>query len=768
MKKIISLITASLMLLTVASCGKTLPEETSVTASDAEKFITDRIGAVPEGVIVGDAETAGAYGVDMSDFEDEGYIVRTVDDKTLVFGKTDDGLDRAARYYVNHVYGSDVPADKTYGEGDRVESFTVCGRDISGYVIIVTAEHPEGSYPESTNYAASELSSVIKQATGETVPVVEDAGDRPYIRLTCDGSGDNGEEGFTVTVTDEGNIEILGGIKRGCLYAVYDIAEKWLGMRFVTVDYTYIYEQDHVNITTADSYSDAPGIALRNPYCATLNKGFTGFAEDSDFSAKNKLHTNTGAARFGYTPVMTANHGLYEFWECAASDPNPCTSDEELFDLVIQTIRTKLETAKTDGTYYNGDYYHVNLGQNDTNTFCHCDKCEAVAAEEGSYGGVYARYVKAIADTFAEEYPEVRFCMLAYWGTEKAPKVTKLPDNVYVTYCITGSCYCGPMDGSDCREGRTGNSGFTVEEERENLLGWNEVTDNLTVWIYYFSYSLSTPKNVMLHMYKDIQYLYGLGVRDLFVEFEHTVFSYDIPGTWLLSKLLWDPHMSEDEFISLRDEIMWLTYGDGYDIIIDQLYVYDRMFPCEDSNNWGTAFDYEIAGAEAEYLLLAFGEAERLADCARAERNVQLISAHAKYNVLCGLYRKMYLNGTDEEKAQYDSLRYNLRDFLLVGRIADNEAVFLAVFRHPLTFLLLHHFVIHARLFRPIVRNDITAESGLVIAGAGFGHPAVVPAVVLLQAVVVHCFLRAVAAVRALEVHILETVNFPHHGIHGA
>ena len=497
------------------------------------------------------------------------------------------------------------------------------------------------------------------------MPVVDDAGDKPYIRLTCDGSDDNGEEGFTVTVTDEGNVEILGGLKRGCLYAVYDIAEKWLGMRFVTYDYTYIYEQDAVAITADDSYSDAPGIGLRNPYCATLNAGFTGFAEKGEFAVKNKLHTNASAVQFGYTPVMTANHGLYKYWECQASDKNPCTSDEELFEQVIYNIRTELEAAKTSGALYAGDYYHVNLGQNDTNVFCHCTDCKAVAAEEGSYGGVYARYVKAIADTFAEEYPQVIFCMLAYWGTEVAPKVTKLPDNVYVTYCITGSCYCGPMDGSECDPDRTGNSGYTVAEERENLLGWNEVTDNLTVWIYYFAYSLSTPKNVMLHMYKDIQYLYDLGVRDLFVEFEHTAFSYDIPGTWLLSKLLWDPLMSEDEFNALREEIMWLTYGDGYELILDQLSVYDKMFPCEDSNSWGTAFDYAIAGAEGDYLLWVFDEAERLADSTRTERNVRLISAHAKYNVLCGRYNSMYVNGTDEEKAAFDTLRYELRDLLV-------------------------------------------------------------------------------------------------------
>ena len=668
MKRIISIAFAAVMLISAVSCGRYDMTDTSATASAAEQFVTDRLGEVPDDVVIGDAQAAASYGVDMSDFDDEGYIVRTVGDKTLVFGKNDDGLDRAARYYVNYVYGNSVPVDVVYGEGARVENFTICGRDISEYVITVTSDHPEGSYSESTAYAATELSSVINQATGAMVPVVEDAGDRPYIRLTCDGSGDNGEEGFAVTVTDEGNIEILGGIKRGCLYAVYDIAEKWLGMRFVTYDYTYIYEQDLVAITTEDSYSDAPGMILRYPYNASLNPGYQGFSVYPEFGVKNKLNGNTNAAKFGYTPVITANHGLYKYWKTDAAAENPCMTDEELNDAVVENIRKELESAKASGVLYKGNYYHVNLGQNDNNVFCKCDECRAVAREEGSWSGPLVRLVKRIADTFAEEYPEARFGILAYWGTEKPCTVTKLPDNAFVTYCITGSCYCGPMDGSECRPERTGLSKFTVEEERTNLLGWNEVTDNLKLWYYYFSDNISTPTNVLRNMYTDFRYLYGLGVREMFVEFEHTVFSYDVPGSWLLSKLMWDPEMTEDEFLALRDEILQITYGDGYGYILENTEIYDSLLECSDRTFWGADLDIEKVKVQSEYLIHLMNKAQSLADCARAENNVKLIKVHVLYNAVCAYYDDYKINGTEEQKALYDSIMAELQDILIGSR----------------------------------------------------------------------------------------------------
>ena len=136
--------------------------------------------------------------------------------------------------------------------------------------------------------------------------------------------------------------------------------------------------------------------------------------------------------------------------------------------------------------------------------------------------------------------------------------------------------------------------------------------------------------------------------------------------------------MSEEEFESLRDEIMRLTYGDGYKLLVDQLSVYDRMFPCEDSDSWGTAFDYEIAGSEGEYLLWVFDEAERLADCARSEKNVRLISAHARYNVLCAWYNDMYVNGTEDDRAYYSSLRDELKDILL-----ESGATYISFIREP-------------------------------------------------------------------------------------
>lgn len=675
MRRFVSALLAALLAASSVSCAATNTDggvEISVTSS-AESYLTERLGRVPEDVILGDAEAATAYGIDMSDFDDDGYLVRTLNGKTLVFGKTEDGLDRAARYYANHVFGDSAPVNKVYGEGAKVKNFTVCGRSVADFVITVTREHPEDGYPEATAFAAEELAGVIEDATRIRVPVVEEselAEGVPYFRLTCDGSGDNGTDGFTVTVTSEGNVEILGGVKRGCLYAAYDIAERWLGTRFVAYDYTYIYEADSVDISESDSYSDAPAGNMRYLSSYSPNRGIYGFAQMSAFAAKNKLNGNPSTVQYGYAERVVTHHGIYRFWGTESGAANLCFNDDELNDGVIAAVEEYLETAKETGELYKGTHYNVSLGHNDSDIFCQCADCLAVASEEGSYSGNIIRQANMIADHFRDEYPQVLFNVFAYWETEK-PCKTRVADNVSVEYCIIGACYSGPLDGSECRENRVGLSGYTPAEEKQNILGWLSLAENFDVRLYYFTNRLYSPNTVISNLHSDIGYLYELGVRNIYTELQESVFAFDHPASWLWSKMVWNPNISEEEYNALKEEIIMLTYGEGYKLILDYMELYDTYILCTDRNTWGADLDYIKIGASAEYALGLFERAEAAADTARAAKNVRNLKAHVIYNAMCVWYEDKAINGSKEEKEYMRSLAYELRDIIESSGVQD-------------------------------------------------------------------------------------------------
>lgn len=117
--------------LSCAACGSqsSSSTRTSSTSSDSDsyaKWLDDRLGDNVGKVTIGVGNDA-KYGIDMSDFEDDGYIIRNIGTETLIFGKTDSGLDRAVRKYAKNVEAGTAIENVTFHEGTRIEKLTLFG-----------------------------------------------------------------------------------------------------------------------------------------------------------------------------------------------------------------------------------------------------------------------------------------------------------------------------------------------------------------------------------------------------------------------------------------------------------------------------------------------------------------------------------------------------------------------------------------------------------------------------------------------------------------
>ena len=167
----------------------------------------------------------------------------------MILGSTEDGLDRGARYFANYCAEQDE-IDVTYGEGFRVKKLTIAGRDISEYSIYL---FPDAD--ECHTFAAQELRKYIGLACGYYPNIVSEKRGHMIVleRLLDDPT--LGEEGFTLSVKDDGNLYITGGKWRGCMYGVYELLERYIGWRFFynkqTDDYfTEAAEEDLTTSTT--------------------------------------------------------------------------------------------------------------------------------------------------------------------------------------------------------------------------------------------------------------------------------------------------------------------------------------------------------------------------------------------------------------------------------------------------------------------------------------------------------------------------------------
>ncbi|MBR4881393.1 MAG: hypothetical protein IKU19_05630, partial [Clostridia bacterium] len=371
MKKILSLIIASATVVSMlASC--TTPEtKSSITASaGTEKYVSfleERLDTMPDSLVIASGAGTAEYGVDIADFIDsEGYTIRANDGDVVILGKTDKGLDRAVRRFVN--YGNNQNYSFSYGEGYRVKNLTIEGNDISEYSIII----PDDA-DECMRYATDELVKYIKLACGVTLPVYSMSDAKPGRTITFSIDAETlGDEAFTIQVASNGIVDIFCGQYRGALYGVYGLL-KDIGWRFLGDGTEYLYEADHVNLTTDINRTETPAIDNR-------------FASDYpiayDLSVGNRLNfhgrywNNASMSKYGYYGVTReACHGLAEYageidWGGAydgfnVSHSQPCFTDEDILQAIENHYRNYIESKIAAGAVPGKDLAYIDVSQFD-------------------------------------------------------------------------------------------------------------------------------------------------------------------------------------------------------------------------------------------------------------------------------------------------------------------------------------------------------------------------------------------------------------------
>ena len=154
-----------------------------------------------------------------------------------------------------------------YTSDATVDRFLIGGVDIQEFCIVI----PEwATEDDNIHYAASRLCLLLETAMGFYPEVFKGEMGEEYSHAInfCD-IKDNAElneklfiESYIYEVKD-GNLNIYG-TRRGNMYAVYDIAEKYLGFRFYLRDYAYQYTERYSEIPEGTYEFREPALFFRN------------------------------------------------------------------------------------------------------------------------------------------------------------------------------------------------------------------------------------------------------------------------------------------------------------------------------------------------------------------------------------------------------------------------------------------------------------------------------------------------------------------------
>ncbi len=407
--------------------------------------------------------------------------------------------------------------------------------------------------PAPVRYAARELAAYAGRMDGAAHAVSAGPGEGVAVRLLLDGQG---EGAFSLTVDAQG-ARLTADSPAGAVYGAYALLED-MGCRFFAPDCEIVPAGPVV--LPAGTREEKPAFAVRELFWRE--------AMDGAFAVKLRLNS----ARSTITPEQGGRAMFYNFSHTFDRlvpvaqwfDTHPeyfsmvdgrrlrertqlCLTNPDVLRLCVEGVR---RWARENPAY---DIFSVAM--NDWYHPCQCPACRAVDEEEGSGAGTMIRFVNAVADAVAEEFPHIKIHTFAYLYCRKPPRLVRPRPNVIVRLCSIECCFAHPIDRCGCETGGVDvQGGFSarfhgraqdVSSFLRDLRGWSQICENLYIWDYTTNYANYLQPFPNLSVLRDNLRLFrSAGVRGVF---EQGNFSLGRASAlaqlkiYLLGKLLWNP-----------------------------------------------------------------------------------------------------------------------------------------------------------------------------------------------------------------------------------
>jgi len=440
------------------------------------------------------------------------------------------------------------------------------------------------------------------------------------------------EEDFRIIVRND-NVAIAGSTRvgaRGTLYGVYTFLEDYVGVRFLTVDHTYVPAIGSWRVVgPSDRFYRPPlrfrwsyyGETNRNPAFATRIRVNT-VATDAKLGGKTGLnlinhsfHRHLSSQKYGkehpeYFALVEGERKL----EVGGGGPELCLTNPAVLQIVTDSI---LDTLRKNPAMEN-----ISVSQNDNDKYCRCPDCAAIDKREGTPMGSLLTFVNAVADEVAKEYPDVMVGTLSYWYSRRPAKTVKPLPNVQIQLCSIECCVLHPINDPDCEK----NVQFC-----QDLANWGKVCNNISIWNYntnFSNYLLPCPNLRVIE--SNIRYFVHNNARGIFMQAAGNALGAEISDlrNYVMANLLWDPTKSGTK---LANEFLDLHYGRAGEPIrrfinlTHEKALASGLHP----NCFGRAKDYAIDETIAQAGLDAFAEAMKLAENDAARARVEKASVCA-------------------------------------------------------------------------------------------------------------------------------------------
>lgn len=434
---------------------------------------------------------------------------------------------------------------------------------VSDYSIVIPAS------PQSCEqFAASELSNFLYDATGVRLPTVSDtsvtAASGKYISLGATSlreelapAFDESELGYSgFRIVTEGDDVLISGANDnrsyGTLYGVYDFLSYTIGLEIYAGDAIVWNEYragDSVPLYDLN-YTSVPDIQLMGMGSATLTQDRTYMRRmrlTSFYSSDYCMGSVHSTAGFFMNPSNYTDHPDW-FWTEAAQT-GICWSNDGVVDAIAQEIISRTE---------NSDARYIFITQPDTESYgCTCAECKANLPKYETASGLQLYFINRVADKVKAYYDEtdpdkdLTLVVFAYRFTLSAPSAATMQaypelapkSNVAVSFIPISMNFEYPITAPE-------NASFY-----QSMQEWSQIFHQQRLVIYTYG----TGFHCFFDVFNDFGSIKGSleAYHELGVELineqanmESAMGCFEELRIYLNSKLAWDTDRNVDELIA--------------------------------------------------------------------------------------------------------------------------------------------------------------------------------------------------------------------------
>ncbi len=379
--------------------------------------------------------------------------------------------------------------------------------------------------------AAGVLSDYFHRLTGANFPVQNVTDVQPDFVLRRPQDPENAET-FCYYIFDK-DIILEAADEQEAVWGVYDFLETVCGCRYYTSTEEYLPFDGNLTVQFSKTAHTSPLVYREVYYRDYFHPEFAEKHKMTAAGAKDQVwgfwcHSfATLCPPEEYFDSHPEYFSLYEGKR--VKDSQLCLSNPEVFEIVKRNLAHYM-AQKPECRFWS-------VSQNDNNAYCRCENCQKLDERDGTPMGSILNFVNRLA----AEFPDKVISTLAYWYSRKPPKITRPAQNVHIMLCNI-----------EANRGLPIASDELSKDSREELLAWEQICPNISLWDYCIQFrNLVSPFPNLRVIPQNIRFFTAHNVKMLFSQSNREYEGeFSALRGYLLAKCMWNPDVDENAVIN--------------------------------------------------------------------------------------------------------------------------------------------------------------------------------------------------------------------------